>query len=149
MSEKLRTIRLYGSLGAKFGRVHQFVVADTRAAVNAMCIMIPGFERELMNSRDHGVAYACFIGKRNISEKELHLPPGNEDIRIAPVLQGSKQAGLLQTILGVVLMVVGVFTASYDGGMTFGLGASMALGGGDTNVISAAKWAFSQRQPGQ
>jgi len=111
--------------------------------------MIPGFERELMNSRDHGVAYACFIGKRNISEKELHLPPGNEDIRIAPVLQGSKQAGLLQTILGVVLMVVGVFTASYDGGMTFGLGASMALGGGDTNVISAAKWAFSQRQPGQ
>lgn len=129
MSEKLRTIRLYGSLGAKFGRLHQFVVADTRAAVNAMCIMIPGFERELMNSRDHGVAYACFIGKRNISENELHLPPGNEDIRIAPVLQGSKRAGLLQTILGVVLMVVGVFTSAYDGGMTFSIGTTMALGG--------------------
>ena len=122
----MRTIRLYGALGAKFGRVHHFVVANTRAAVNAMCIMIPGFERELMNSRDHGIAYACFIGKRNISEKELHLPPGNEDIRIAPVLQGSKRGGLFQTILGIVLIVVGSFMEN-PGLISMGVG--MALGG--------------------
>jgi len=96
MSEELQTIRLYGYLGTKFGRVHHFVVTNTQEAIRAMCIMIPGFERELMNSRDHGIAYACFVGKRNINQEQLQHPVGKMDIRIAPVIQGSKQAGLFK-----------------------------------------------------
>ena len=132
MSEELRTIRLYGALGVKFGRVHQFVVANTHEAVRAMCIMLPGFERELMNSRDYGIAYACFIGKRNINQDQLLHPVGKEDIRIAPVMQGSKRGGVLQTILGVVLIVVGVIMnipAPGSGAPVIGMGISMALGG--------------------
>jgi predicted phage tail protein len=36
-------------------------------------------------------------------------------IRIVPVVIGSKKAGLLQTILGAVLVVVGVVTSAYGG----------------------------------
>ena len=136
MNEELQIIRLYGSLGTMFGRVHHFVVANTQEAVRAMCIMIPGFERELMNSRDHGITYACFIGKRNINQEQLLHPVGKDDIRIAPVLQGSKSAGVLQTILGVVLIVVGAIITggTFGAGAPFGsalimMGASMVAGG--------------------
>lgn len=127
--KKIRTIRLYGKLGAKFGRVHRLAVNSTREAMRALCSMVPGFEHELMNSADRGIAYACFIGKKNIGADQLSNPIGDEDIRIAPILQGSKQAGLLQTILGIVLIVVGVFVSGYDGGTTLALGISMTAGG--------------------
>ena len=134
MSEELQTIRLYGYLGTKFGRVHHFVVTNTQEAIRAMCIMIPGFERELMNSRDHGIAYACFVGKRNINQEQLQHPVGKMDIRIAPVIQGSKQAGLFQTIVGVIIIAIAYFNpfGFLTGPMVtaaYAMGVSMALGG--------------------
>lgn len=123
--ETLRTIRLYGKLGTQFGRVHRLAVESTAEAVRALCALIPGFERELMTSRDRGISYACFIGKKNISIEELRLSGGSEDIRIAPVLAGAK-SGFLQTIIGITLIVVGVFT-----GITplINVGIAMTIGG--------------------
>jgi len=131
--ENLRTIRLYGKLGAKFGRVHRLAVESTAEAVRALCVLMPGFERELMTSRDRGVHYACFLGKQNIGREELTLSGGSQDIRIAPVLAGAKAAGALQTIVGIVLVVVGA-VATYVGAGAVGVplmkfGASMILGG--------------------
>jgi predicted phage tail protein len=124
--QKIRTIRLYGKLGAKFGRVHHLAVNSTREAMRALCSLVPGFEQELLSSADRGIRYACFLGTRNIGEKALAHPPGNDDIRIAPVLQGSKQAGLLQTIIGGVLVA-----ASFVPGLQVlaPVGISMMAGG--------------------
>ncbi|MCM2521363.1 hypothetical protein [Stenotrophomonas maltophilia] len=47
-----------------------------------------------------------FIGRQNLSKEQLKDPPGADDIRIAPVLVGSKRGGVLQTIIDVVLIVV-------------------------------------------
>ncbi|CCJ83531.1 Phage tail assembly protein I [Cronobacter dublinensis 1210] len=55
-----------------------------------------------------------FRGKKNIGQDELKHNSGEADIRIAPVIAGSKRAGVLQTILGAVLVVVGAI------GMTIG-----------------------------
>jgi predicted phage tail protein len=134
MSEKLRTIRLYGSLGAKFGRSHRLAVSSTAEAIRALCVLLPGFEKELTNSESKGVAYACFIGRRNIGEDALQFPVGEEPIRIAPVITGSKRAGLLQTIVGVVLVVVGAVLTYTGVGAAAGaplmkIGAVLALGG--------------------
>lgn len=130
---QLRTIRLYGKLGTQFGRVHRIAVGSTREAMQFMCSMIPGFERELMTSKDRGIAYACFIGKKNISEEQLSFPAGEEDIRIAPILQGSKRGGMLQVILGAVLIVVGLainyITMGTGGNQIIMLGAAMMFGG--------------------
>nr|WP_269764575.1 tail assembly protein [Burkholderia ubonensis] len=130
--EKPRIVRLYGKLGAMFGREHRFVIRSTRDALKALCAMVPGFERELMTSRDRGIDYAVLIGRRNIREEELSSPVGDAEVRIAPVIRGSKRAGLFQTIAGIALAAVGAVTSFF--GNPFGtqmmlLGASMALGG--------------------
>jgi len=129
VSEKLRTIRLYGVAGTKFGRVHRLAVLSAAEALRALRVIVPGFEKFMMNARDNGLTFAVFIGKRNVNEKELVHPVGDEEIRIAPVILGSKNAGLFQTILGTALAVVGVVTSEFGGGFLIGIGASMALGG--------------------
>lgn len=128
--DTLRTIRLSGKLGAQFGRVHRIAVSSTAEAVRALCVMLPGFNRELMTSRDRGIVYACFLGKRNIGQGELTLAGGTEDIRISPRIAGAKSGGFLQIILGVALIAasfipgVGAFAVPL-----LSMGASMAIGG--------------------
>lgn len=135
MSEALTTIRLNGELGKKFGRLHRFAVQSVAEAVRAMSLMIPGFQSELMNSQDRGVSYAVFVGKENINKDQLHNPAIGKTIKFAPVIQGSK-AGALQTILGAVLIVVGLIITggTFGVGAPFGsalimMGASMMAGG--------------------
>lgn len=130
--EQVRTVRLYGKLGATFGRVHRFVVGNPKEAIRALISMVPGFEKELMTSKDKGIAYAVFCGTRNISEKQLEHPSSADDIRIAPILSGSKAAGLFQTIAGVALAVVGAVSMYFDnpyGSQMVMMGISLALGG--------------------
>jgi predicted phage tail protein len=112
-NDPLRTIRLYGKLGARFGRVHRLAVASCAEAVQALAVLLPGFERELMTSKDRGIGYACFLGKRNLTEDRLHDPSGGDDIRIAPIVQGSKSSGLFSIILGAALFFVAPYLAPY------------------------------------
>jgi predicted phage tail protein len=129
MTETLRTIRLYGTLGAKFGRVHRLAVASTAEAIRALAVLLPGFERELMASKGRGVGYACFLGTRNLQQDRLHDPAGRDDIRIAPMLMGAKRGGLFTLILGAALF----FAAPYIAGAisTYGvaLGKMLMLAG--------------------
>jgi len=121
MSDQLRTIRLYGYLGAQFGRVHRLAVASCAEAVQALCVLLPGFERELMTSKDRGVGYACFLGRRNLADDQLCDLAGQEDIRIAPVVQGAKRGGLFTLVLGAALF----FAAPYMAGAAFASGTAL------------------------
>lgn len=132
MEQRIRTVRLYGKLGARFGRRFELAVASPAEAIQALCVLLKGFRRELLESKDKGVAYAVFAGKRNLSKDELELPPGPGEIRIAPILVGSKRGGVLQTIIGAVLVVVGAVVSYFGGGLGAPLmkfGAVMMLGG--------------------
>lgn len=126
MAERLRTIRLYGQLGSRFGRVFRLAVNSPAEAVSALCAIRPGFQQYLARAKDQGMAFAVFIGKQNLTKEQLKDPPGSDDIRIAPVLLGSKRGGVLNVILGVVLIVVGVWTQNYN--LVYS-GAVMAIGG--------------------
>lgn len=126
MTERMRTIRLYGLLGARFGRKFRLAVSNPAEAVRALCVLLPGFQQYLMGAKAKGMEFAVFVGRQNLSKEQLHDPPGTDDIRIAPVLVGSKRGGILQTILGVVLIVVGVWTQNYQ--LVF-QGGVMVLGG--------------------
>ncbi|HCM64152.1 MAG TPA: phage tail protein [Morganella sp. (in: Bacteria)] len=132
-NDPLVTIRLSGILGKTFGTVHKRCVASTREAVKALCVTIPGFELFLNNSRRRGLTYAIFQGKRNLNKEELELAQGAEEIRIVPVVIGSKRAGSLQTIFGAVLVAIGVvlsFTpAAGLSPIFYKTGAVMMLGG--------------------
>lgn len=129
--DKLRTVRLYGVLGARFGRRFRLVVSNPAEAVRALSVQLPGFSEFLASAKDKGMEFAFFVGSRNIGKTELDDPPGDDDIRIAPVLVGSKRAGVLQTIVGAVLIVVGIYGNIAGGwGQPFiNLGVGMVMGG--------------------
>lgn len=129
----MRTIRLYGVLGSKFGREYRLDCNSPADAVQALCNMVPGFEQFMRTADQKGLVFAVFSGKRNLSEDEL-IFRGTEDevIRIAPIIKGSKQGGVFQTILGAVLVVVGAVMNVYAPGSGTGLmaaGVAMFAGG--------------------
>ncbi|PPU41815.1 tail assembly protein [Xanthomonas arboricola] len=156
MNPKIRTVRLYGVLGARFGRSFQLAVSSPAEAVHALCVQIPGLERFLMESKDRGMAFAVFIGRRNLREDQLDDPPGNDDIRIAPILIGSKSGGVFQAILGVALIAVAAiatggvgaaFAASGVWGTAAMVGLSLAIGGVAQMLAPQAKGLGTSERP--
>ncbi|MDD1150413.1 tail assembly protein [Pseudomonas sp. TNT2022 ID357] len=129
----MRTIKLGGVLGKRFGKEYRLDVYSFRDAMGALCVMKPGFEQYLRTAEQRGLVFAVFVDERNIGAEELDLRSGGAgDIRIMPIIQGSKQAGLFQTLLGVVLVVAGLFTggtSSYLGMGLLAAGAAVGLGG--------------------
>ncbi|EIV2968237.1 tail assembly protein [Cronobacter sakazakii] len=134
---ELKTVRLYGALGARFGREHRLVIASPAEACRALSVILPGFEQYMQTAHLRGLRFAVFRGKKNIGQDELKHNSGEEDIRIAPVIAGSKRGGVLQTILGAVLVVgalalgpVGIGAIAGSTAMSIGLmGGSMMIGG--------------------
>ncbi|MGF6595157.1 tail assembly protein [Pseudomonas sp. 2835] len=105
--QPLTTIRLFGQL-RQFGKSYRLAVSSPAEAIKALCVQIPGFERFLSNAKSRGLEFAVFRGRRNIGEGELTYQ-GVGEIRIAPVVVGSKRAGLLQTVIGVVMIAASFF----------------------------------------
>lgn len=130
-------IELGGVLGKTFGKKHNRLIRTTAEAINALAKTLNGFEQFLNTSKCRGLTYAVFRGKKNIGKDDLGFPVTGEVIRIVPVVMGSKKAGVLQTILGAVLVVVGALGATIGqawGGAAWGpaamkIGAAMMLGG--------------------
>lgn len=121
-----RKVKLYGVLRKHFGREYELDVDSTRDAIHALCNMVPGFEKFLATGEERGLVFTVFSGDRNLSSTDLDLKGSDAgDIRIAPIIQGSKQSGLFTTILGVVLIVAGYFTF----GTTSAYGVAMIAGG--------------------
>lgn len=126
---RLTTIRLYGALGARFGRVHKLAVKTSAEAVKALCINFDGLESYLMNAKKNGMVFAVFRGKRNLGINDYQELAGDSDIRIAPVMEGAKKAGLFQTILGAVMVVAGVVMTVISGGTASPLAAGLMTSG--------------------
>ena len=99
----LETIRLCGVL-RQFGKEYRLSVRTPAEAIKALCIQVPGLERFISSAKAKGLEFAVYRGKRNIGEGELGFH-GSGEIKIIPVITGSKRAGLLQTIVGVVMIV--------------------------------------------
>ena len=126
---RLTTIRLYGVLGARFGRVHRLAVQTSAEAVKALCINLDGLESYLLNAKKNGMTFAVFRGRRNIGADDFKNLAGSTDIRIAPVMEGAKKAGLFQTILGAVMVVAGVVMTVMSGGTASPLAAGLMTSG--------------------
>ena len=134
MVERIRTVRLYGKLGARFGRVHHLAVDSAAEAVRALGVLHVGFNQFLAEAKDMGMAFTVFYGKRNIGKDQLCDPPSHNDIRIAPVVQGSKSGGGLQAVLGIALIAAASF---FSGGLAAGAGATALYGTTATAVWTA------------
>ncbi len=119
-------IVLGGYLLRKYGREHNLVLdrGDPREAVRAMDANYPGFARDVADAESKGLRFAVFKNGKNIGERDLELG-GARELRFVPVVAGSKRGGLLQTIVGVLLIIASPFT----GGYTMAPGIALAAGG--------------------
>ncbi|MCP9270038.1 tail assembly protein [Xenorhabdus sp. XENO-1] len=130
----MRTVRFHGPLISRFGKEFKYKARDARHALNAMCCLLPNFEKYMSEAHKKGLTFSIFVGGKNISQDEIDMTKGTETIHILPVIIGSKRAGLFQTILGVALLALAVWNPAtlMSANMAFSVGAagaSMALGG--------------------
>lgn len=91
--QPMTTIRLYGQL-RQFGRSFRLSVRSPAEAIKALCIQTPGFERFISNAKSQGIEFAVFRGSKTVQENELSFS-GSDEIRIAPVVTGSKRGRIL------------------------------------------------------
>ncbi|MGE1156708.1 tail assembly protein [Pseudomonas kitaguniensis] len=121
----MTTIKLSGSLAQKFGRLHRRQVAsgDTWEVLRALKATIDGFEAEIRRLDRLGLRFAIFRNRKNVGADDFGMG-GAREIRIVPVVEGSKRGGILQIVLGVVLIA-----ASYFGAPTAPAGIALLAGG--------------------
>ncbi|WP_312772786.1 tail assembly protein [Pseudomonas rhodesiae] len=121
----MTTIKLSGSLAQKFGRLHRRQVGsgDTWEVFRALKATIDGFEAEIRRLDRLGLRFAIFRNRKNAGPDQFGMG-GTKEIRIVPVVEGSKRGGILQIVLGVVLIA-----ASYFGAPTAPAGIALLAGG--------------------
>lgn len=139
----LKTLTLGGALAKKFGKTHRYHVADLREMLRAMCATVPGFKKYVSNAHLNGVRFAFYSGGSNIGLEEFDMSRGATEYRMTPIIEGSKNGGVLQIVIGAVALVAAYFTAgasltaiglstsaatSVTAALT-GIGISMMLGG--------------------
>ncbi len=129
----LKTIKLYGVLGKKFGKEFKLAVESTREAVKALSVQVPGFEQFMLNAHEQGLAFAIFQDDENISEDQIDFDTGANVIKIVPKVMGAGgNGGVLQLVLGAVLIVAGFWTGGVTSNLgvaLIGAGAGMVVGG--------------------
>lgn len=137
MSERMRTIRLGGALGKRFGKEHNLVISDVAEAIRALGVLQKGFNQYMNEARGKGIVFAIYCGDRNIGIDEIRNPPGSGIIRIMPVIEGSKNSGGLQTVVGIALIVAASY---FTGGLAAGAAGSSALFG---TAAGTAAWSVA------
>jgi predicted phage tail protein len=138
-AEDLREVRLYGHLAQRFGRIHRLAVRSCREAIEALKHLLPGFEAQVLKHNQPG--YHVFGGVRKQAncrgENRLDAPLGRgEPVCIVPAVAGSKKAGVLQTVIGVVLIVAGVY---FGQNWLVQAGVAMTIGGVAQMLTPVAK----------
>ena len=142
MNQELRTIKLGGALGRKFGRIHRLAVESPAEAIRALCVLKQGFREFLEGSERNGFGYKVLTGNvainKDEAEQTLHIAHGAQTtFTFAPKAIGAK-SGLGQILLGVVLVVAAFWTAGWSLTALMGsvaakgvamFGASLILGG--------------------
>jgi predicted phage tail protein len=106
----MTTILLSGLLARKFGRVHRRYIDSGKAweAFRALKATLDGFEEEIKRLDRLGMRFAVFRNRRNQTQESFDLG-GTKELRIVPVVSGSKRAGVFQTVLGAVLIAIAYF----------------------------------------
>lgn len=129
----LKTIKLYGILAKRFGKEFRLDVESTSEAMRALSVQVPGFEHFMLHAHEQGLEFAVFQDKQNISESELNLSTSAKVIKVVPKVKGAGgDGGILNTILGAVMVVVGAVAMYFGqpwGASLVGAGIGMMVGG--------------------
>jgi|TARA_R110000765_G_scaffold370944_1_gene461177 predicted phage tail protein len=144
----MKTLMLYGSLGAQFGKVHRYNVSSPVESIKALSATLEGFKQSFID----GGSYRILIGgKTPVNLEEADYPVSDrETIRIIPVIAGAGDAGLNKLIIGGALIF---FSGGLAAGASWGsaavaqVGLSLAIGGVSQMLFSPQAGGDSQERP--
>ena len=95
----LSKIKVYGRLARFLGkRTFEAEISSPTDAFRFLLANFPSLESHMMEQN-----YCVKVGDYEISETELDIPTGSQEIRIVPVIMGAKR-GLGRFLLGAVLI---------------------------------------------
>ncbi|WP_144967389.1 tail assembly protein [Pseudomonas sp. DE0010] len=123
-------VRLGGFLRKKYFKEQSFLLdrGDPKEAVKAIDVNYPGFAQDVADAESRGLRFAVFKNGKNIGQDELDLG-GARELWFLPVIQGSKRAGVLQTVIGVVLIIASFFVAPGSQAAFLAAGIGSTAGG--------------------
>ena len=127
----MKTIMLYGPMGARFGRVHRYSVSSPAEAIKALSATLEGFKQAFID----GGHYRILVGgKTSVNLDEAGYPISDrETIRVIPVVAGSE--GLGKVVLGGALiffsggLAAGIGLGATAASTISSIGVSLAIGG--------------------
>jgi len=118
-----RKIILLGRMGELFGKEHELVCKNVHEAMHAIDQMKGGVRKYLLDCTDKGIEFHVAKGSELLDYDNLHGDLGEDDLIVTPLPQG---ADFLKALLGVALIILGVFTF----GATTAIGVALIVGGG-------------------
>ena len=127
----LRTIHLLGYLGKKYGYEHRLDVGSVGEALKALNANFKGFLKDIKKEERYNVTVGNFKEENSLNEETIQMNYRKGDIWISPSIEGKKQ-GVLTTVLGAVLIVVGIVLSVYGYGLgtpLIKIGAGLMIGG--------------------
>jgi predicted phage tail protein len=122
---------LSGSLAQRFGREHLKLLetGSVWEALKALQLTVCGFKEEVEQLARGGLRFAIVRNRSNVSSDRDFRMAGTRELRIVPVIEGSKRAGVLQTVVGIVLIVASFFVAPGSQAALFAAGVGTTAGG--------------------
>lgn len=132
----LTKVILDGPMGKQFGKHWELAVNSPSEALRMIDANQPGVFAWIKMNLDKYERYKVVVTYHDgrteeLNEDEYRLERSVKSIRFTPIVEGAGGNGVGQTILGIVLIVVGVFTTIFGdySGSVIALGVSLLVGG--------------------
>jgi len=105
MSQEMTVIEFSGTLRKALGPRHRRLLdtGSVRELLKALTITLPGFKEEVDRLSRLGMNFAIYRNGKNVGETEFSRG-GAKMVKIVPVVAGSKRGGMLQTVIGAILI---------------------------------------------
>ncbi len=131
----MRTVRLYGELGKKYGRVHRLAVRTPAEAIRALSANYKGFRNEMETAHTRGIGYRVRNGRTELDNVKQIQEPAAQVIQIIPTVIGASAE--TRILIGVAIIAVVILTggaaapgaAGFFANVAVGVGTSLILGG--------------------
>lgn len=132
----LTTIKLYGHLGRRFGKIHRMVAKNPAQAVRILSANYPDFRAHLLENSLPG--YHIRMDDQAISEDELHVSRTQPKvIKFIPIVAGSKSPWAT-VIIGAALIALTISTGGAGGGLMGAWLTGMGASAGTAALIVSA-----------
>ena len=128
----LSKIKVYGRLARFLGqRTFEAEINSTVDAIRFLTANFPALQSHMIEQN-----YCIKVGNYEISEKELDVPVGQQEIKIVPVAVGARGFG--RFLLGAILIGVAIFNPAVGMGLGQGTSAFMFGTSGGAALAAAA-----------